>query len=64
MEFQVWNGRPQIVRSREMIIQDLMDDLDYPDEGTETIFEREEIKKTYEALSEDELKHEWLLRFS
>jgi hypothetical protein len=63
MEFQVWEGRPQIVRSREMIIEDLMADIDYPDKGTETEEERAQIRKDYEALSEDNLKHEWLLRF-
>ena len=49
---------------RERLIQDLMDDLDYPDPGTETAEERIKIRETYEALSDDKLAYEWELRFT
>jgi hypothetical protein len=63
MKFQVWEGRPQIVRSREMVIEDLMADIDYPDKGTETDEERAQARKDYQNLSDEALKHEWMLRF-
>ena len=63
MEFQVWEGSPQIVRSREMVIEDLMADIDYPDKGTETEEERKQARKDYEGMSYEDLKHEWMLRF-
>jgi len=63
VEFQVWEGFPPIFRSREMVIEDLMADLDYPDKGTETDEERAQARKDYQNLSYEDLKHEWMLRF-
>ena len=49
------------VKTREEMIKDIMEDLNYPDESPAD--EITESEKTIRALSNKALKREWELRF-